>query len=73
MVGPILKLLGKPGIGNDVNAVDSLDGGQVVEHMVDHRLAGHRQQRLGAGQGHGMEAGRVARGQDDHFHIPGLL
>ena len=42
--------------------VDAFDGGQVVQDIVDHRLAGHLQERLGLIQGEWVESRGIAGG-----------
>jgi hypothetical protein len=39
-------MTGELRIGNDENLVDFVDRHQIVQHMLHHRLAGNRQQRL---------------------------
>ena len=57
--GPLLEVAGELGVGDDVNAVNAADGREVVEHVVDHRLAGDRQQRFGLRERERIKAGGV--------------
>ncbi len=68
LVGPQLELAGELGIGHEDDPGDAADGGEVVEHVIDHRLAGHRQQRLGTREGQRIKTRGVAGRENDHVH-----
>ena len=59
---------GELGVGHDINAVNAADGREVVEDVLDHRLAGDGQQRLGLGEGQRIKAGGITGGENDDFH-----
>ena len=68
MLRPFLEMAGELGVGHDINAVNAADGREVVEHVLDHRLAGDGQQRFGLGEGERIKARGIAGGKDDDFH-----
>ena len=67
-VRPGLEIGGKFVVGDDVNVLNPRHRGEVVEHPIDHRLAGHFQQRLGFVEGQRVETGRVAGGKNEDVH-----
>ena len=69
IVRPFLKMPGELGVGDDVNAVNLGDGREVVEDVLDHRLARDGQERFGLREGERIEARGVAGGEDDDFHL----
>ena len=69
MVRPFLEMAGELGVGDDVNAVNAADGREVVEHVLDHRLARDGQERFGLGEGERIQARGVSGGEDDDFHF----
>ena len=68
MFGPFLKMSGELGVGDDVNAVNLGDGHEIIEDMLDHRLARDRQERFGLREGERIKSRGVAGGEDDNFH-----
>ena len=69
MFRPFLEMAGEFGVGHDVNPVNAADGREVVEDVLDHRLAGDGQQRLRLVQGERIQPGGIAGGEDDDFHV----
>ena len=63
--GPALEVPGELAVGDDVDVVDLLDGREVVEHVLQHRLAGHFEQRLRLVQRQRVKSRGVARGEYD--------
>src|SRR5581483_7315923 len=57
------------GVSDDIDTVDALDGGEIVEDVVDHRLARNGQQRFRLGKCKRIKPGGVSGGEDDYFHI----
>jgi hypothetical protein len=66
--GPLLEMGGEFGVGDNSDAVNPADGRDVVEDALNHRLASHREEGLGLGEGEGVKARGVARGQNQNFH-----
>ena len=67
-VGPFLEMRGELGMGDDEHAVEAGNAGEIVEHVVDHRLARDGQQRLRLREGQRIEPSGVTGGEDDQFH-----
>ena len=68
LVGPGLEVGGEAVVGDDDDAIDAGDGGEVVEDVIHHGFAGDGEEGFGLGEGEGMEPGGVAGGEDDDFH-----
>jgi hypothetical protein len=69
MFGPFLEMTGELGIRDDVDAVNLSDGREIIEDVLDHRLARDGQKWFGLREGEGIEARGVSGGKDDDFHI----
>src|SRR5664280_2421033 len=65
---PFLKMAGELGVGDDIDAVNAADGREVVEHVLNHRLARDGQERFGLREGEWIQARGVSGGKDDDFH-----
>ena len=63
--GPALEVPGELAVGDDVDVVDLLDGREVVEHVFEHRLAGHVEQRLRLVQRQRVEPRGIPGGEYD--------
>jgi hypothetical protein len=61
-------MAGELGVRDDINTVNAADGREVVEHVLDHRLARDGQERLGLGEGERIQTRGVSGGKDDDFH-----
>jgi hypothetical protein len=61
-------MAGELGVRHDINAVNAADGREIVEHVLDHRLARDGQERLGLREGERIQARGVSGGKDDDFH-----
>jgi len=55
-------------VRHDVYAIKSADGREIIEHMLNHRLARDRQQRLRLRQRKRIKSGGVSGGQNYDFH-----
>jgi len=68
-MGPIVRRPLLEMVGDYVDLVQPADGGEIVQHVINHGLAGHRQERLGLGEGEGINARGVTGGKNMFFHM----
>ena len=68
IVRPFLEMIGELGVGHDVDAVNPADGREIIQDVLDHRLARDGQQRLGLREGERIQARGVTGGENDDFH-----
>ena len=61
-IRPALEVFGKLSVRDDIDMLDPLDRRQVIQDVVDHRLARDRKQRLGLRQGQWIKPRRITRG-----------
>ncbi len=69
VVRPFLEMIRKLGVGHDIDAVNAIDGREIVEDVLDHRFARDRQQWFGLREGERIEARGVSGSKDDNFHV----
>jgi hypothetical protein len=69
---PPVKVAGEARVGDDMELVDLLDGGDLVVEIVEHRPAGEGQKRLCDAVGERLQPGGIPGGEDDGLHGLGL-
>lgn len=67
-VGPLLEVGGELVVRDNEDLRDAGDGREVVNDPLHHRLAGDAEERLRFREREGIEACRVARGEDEDVH-----
>src|SRR6267378_3880084 len=69
LIGPFLEMSRKFCVRDYVNAINPSDGGQIIQHIFDHRLARDWQQWLWLGKGEWIQSSGITSGEDNDFHI----
>jgi hypothetical protein len=65
LIRPLFKMAGELLVRDDVDVIDFLDRLQTIKHVLNHRLAGNRQQGLRLIECQRVEPRRVAGGQNN--------
>jgi len=66
--GPVFKMADELRVRDDVCVIDGADGGDVVDDVFEHRLAGDCEQRLRLIECQWIKTRGVTRRQNDEFH-----
>lgn len=64
-LGPLFEVTGELCVRDDVRVIDRADGRDIVDDVLEHRLPGHRQQRLRLIQCQWIKARRIPRREND--------
>src|SRR5213080_4126766 len=73
IVGPLLELVRKFSVRHNVNPINAADGREIIEHVINHRLACDRQERLWPGESERIQAGSVTGGENNYLHLSSLV
>src|SRR5437660_3495778 len=69
IIGPFLKLVRKFCVGDNANPINAADGREIIEHVINHRLACDRQERLWPSESKRIQPSSVTGGENNYLHL----